>query len=184
MARFKVAKTSYYKGDFKWAESQLKILKQSTSQLTANDALDLKLLISDNKLEDSLQVALKQYAKADLLAFQNKTKAAISKLSSILENHKTETIVAQTLLKQAQLFELEKEFESAQNNYEKLIADFKEGFLIDDALFALATLYENKLAQPERAKELYETIIFNHADSIYFVEARKRYRALRGDNIN
>ena len=40
-ARFKVAKTSYYKGDFKWAESQLKILKKSTTQLTANDALDL-----------------------------------------------------------------------------------------------------------------------------------------------
>ncbi|MCB0447298.1 MAG: hypothetical protein KDD03_07260, partial [Gelidibacter sp.] len=46
-ARFKVAKTSYYKGDFDWAESQLKILKSSTSQLIANDALDLKLLISD-----------------------------------------------------------------------------------------------------------------------------------------
>ena len=44
-ARFKVAKASYYKGDFKWAESQLKILKASTSQLIANDALDLKLLI-------------------------------------------------------------------------------------------------------------------------------------------
>src|SRR5690606_20241174 len=39
-ARFKVAKASYYKGDFKWAESQLNILKASTSQLIANDALD------------------------------------------------------------------------------------------------------------------------------------------------
>ena len=65
-ARFRVAKTSYYKGDFKWAESQLKILKASTSQLIANDALDLKLLISDNKFEDSTQTALKLYAKADL----------------------------------------------------------------------------------------------------------------------
>ena len=52
-ARFRVAKTSYYKGDFKWAESQLNILKSSTSQLIANDALDLKLLISDNKYDDS-----------------------------------------------------------------------------------------------------------------------------------
>lgn len=71
-ARFKVAKTSYYKGDFTWAESQLKILKASTSQLIANDALDLKLLISDNKYEDSLQTALKLYAKADLMSFQKK----------------------------------------------------------------------------------------------------------------
>ena len=47
----------------------------------------------------------------------------------------------------------------------------------------LAELNENQLNNPEKAKTLYEKIIFNHADSIYFVEARKRYRALRGDAI-
>src|SRR5690606_17667126 len=87
-ARSKVAKTSYYKGDFKWAESQLKILKSSTSQLIANDALDLMLLITDNKYEDSTQSALKLYAKADLMAFQNHTDDAIALLDVILNNHK------------------------------------------------------------------------------------------------
>ena len=48
----------------------------------------------------------------------------------------------------------------------------------------LAELYKTHLEQEEKAKELYEQIIFNHADSIYFVEARKKYRALRGDVIN
>jgi len=184
IARFKVAKTSYFKGDFKWAESQLKILKASTSQLTANDALDLKLLIGDNKTEDSLQIALKQYAKADLLAFQNRKDESIAVLSTILKNHKTEGIIAQTLLKQAQLFEEKLQFEKAKNNYEKLITDFKEGILVDDAIYALAQIYANKLSQPEKAKALYESIIFEHADSIYFVESRKKYRALRGDAIN
>ncbi|WP_290696559.1 tetratricopeptide repeat protein [Lacinutrix sp.] len=183
-ARFKVAKTSYYKGDFKWAESQLKILKASTSQLTANDALDLKLLIGDNKAEDSLQTALKFYAKADLLAFQNKKEESIALLNTILKEHKTEAIVAQTLLRQAQLFEEKEQFEKAKVNYERIIQDFKEGILIDDAIYALAEIYANKLQQPEKAKTLYESIIFNHADSIYFVEARKKYRMLRGDAIN
>lgn len=183
-ARFKVAKTSYYKGDFKWAESQLKILKASTSQLTANDALDLKLLISDNKAEDSLQTALKHYAKADLFAFQNKKDEAIALLNTILKEHKTEPIVAQTLLKQAQLFEEKIQFDKAKVNYERIIQDFKDHILIDDAIYALAEIYANKLAQPEQAKARYESIIFNHADSIYFVEARKKYRALRGDAIN
>src|SRR5690606_31823968 len=54
-ARFKVARTSYFKGDFEWAKTQLDILKTSTSQLIANDAMELSLLISDNSLEDSLQ---------------------------------------------------------------------------------------------------------------------------------
>ncbi|MFH6768367.1 hypothetical protein V8G56_06450 [Gaetbulibacter aquiaggeris] len=183
-ARFKVAKTSYYKGDFTWAESQLKILKASTSQLIANDALDLKLLISDNKYEDSLQVALKLYAKADLMAFQNKNEEAIMLLDTILQEHKTESIVPQALFKQAQLFEKGKEYQRAESNYSNILINYKEGILVDDATFALANVYMNYLSDPEKAKALYEDIVFNHADSIYFIEARKRYRALRGDAIN
>ena len=183
-ARFKVAQTSYYKGDFNWAESQLKILKSSTSQLIANDALDLKLLISDNTAEDSLQTALKLYAKADLFSFQNRDDEAIALLNTILQDHKTETIIDQALFKQAQLFESKKEFIKAETNYIRIITDYKDGILADNAHFELAELYVNQLAQPEKAKELYEQIIFNYQDSIYFVDARKKYRALRGDAIN
>ncbi|HEY5688761.1 MAG TPA: hypothetical protein VIS27_10715 [Yeosuana sp.] len=183
-ARYKVAKTSYYKGDFTWAESQLKILKASTSQLIANDALDLKLLISDNKYEDSLQVALKLYAKADLMAFQNKNEEAIKLLDTILQEHKTESIVPRALFKQAQLFEKGKEYQRAENNYSNILINYKEGILVDDATFALANIYMNYLSDPQKAKALYEDIVFNHVDSIYFIEARKRYRALRGDAIN
>jgi len=182
-ARYKVAKTSYYKGDFKWAESQLKILKASTSQLIANDALDLKLLITDNKYEDSLQTALKLYAKADLLAFQNRNDEAISLLSEVLAAHKTEPIIAQALYKQAELFEGKQQFEKAESNYKSIIENYGEGILIDNALFKLAELYMNYLEQPDKAKPLYEEIIFSHPDSIYFVEARKKFRALRGDAI-
>lgn len=183
-ARFKVAQTSYYKGDFKWAESQLKILKSSTSQLIANDALDLMLLITDNKFEDSTQAALKFYAKADLMAFQNKPNEAIAILNTILENFKGQSIEDQALFKQGKLFESKKQFDKAVTNYLIIIANFKDDILADDAYFALAELYEYHLQDPVKAKENYEQIIFNHQDSIYFVEARKRFRELRGDNLN
>ena len=183
-ARFKVAKTSYYKGDFDWAESQLKILKSSTSQLIANDALDLKLLISDNKFEDSLHVALNLYAKADLMAFQNKPDEAISLLEKILVEHKGESIEDQALLKQAQLYEQKKQYDKAAANYEYIIVNYREDILADDAHYFLAELYNTFLAEPEKAKPLYEKIIFEYEDSIYFVEARKKYRMLRGDAIN
>nr|WP_321229093.1 tetratricopeptide repeat protein [uncultured Psychroserpens sp.] len=183
-ARFKVAKTSYYKGDFEWAESQLKILKASTSQLIANDALELKLLISDNKDEDSLQVALKLYSKADLMSFQNKNEEAIALLDKIVTEHKGESIEDQALYMQAKLYEKTKQIDKAVANYEYIIANYRDEILADDAHFYLAELYQNQLAQPEKAKALYENIIFNHEDSIYFIEARKRFRMLRGDAIN
>ena len=183
-ARFKAAKTSYYKGDFDWAETQLKVLKSSTSQLTANDALDLQLLISDHKASDSLHTALKLYAKAEVLTLQNKPTEAISVLESILENHKTDPIIDQALLAQAQLYESEKMYSNAEANYIRIITAYKDDILADDAYFYLAELYRLHLNQPEKAKLNYETIIFNHEDSIHFVAARKQYRILRGDAIN
>ena len=182
-ARFKVAKTSYYKGDFEWAKTQLDILKSSTSQLIANDAMELSLLISDNSLEDSTQTALKKYARADLLSFQKKNPEAIQALDSILVNHKGEKIEDEALLSQAKLYEKQKNFEKAEHNYLAIINTFGEDILADNAHYFLAELYANELQNPEKAKSFYEQIIFNFADSIYFVEARKKYRMLRGDTI-
>lgn len=183
-ARFKVAQTSFYKGDFDWASTQLKVLRSSTSQLIANDAMQLSLLISDNSLEDSTQTALKKYARADLLAYQNKTKEAITELAGILENHKGEKIEDEALLKQGELLESQKDFEAAKFNYQKIIEFYPSGILADDAHFALAELYRKELNQPEKAKVQYEKIIYNYQDSYFFPQARQQFRKLRGDAIN
>ena len=47
-ARFRNAKLAYYRGDFKWAQDQLSVLKASTTELIANDALYLSVLITEN----------------------------------------------------------------------------------------------------------------------------------------
>ncbi|MFD2588776.1 tetratricopeptide repeat protein [Croceitalea marina] len=183
-ARFKVAQTSFYKGDFDWALTQLKVLRGSTSQLIANDAMQLSLLISDNSLEDSTQTALKKYARADLLAYQNKTQQAIDNLEDILQNHKGEKIEDEALLKQAELLESQRKYDAARFNYQKIIEFYTSGILADDAHFRLAQLYENKLNEPDKAKPHYEKIIYNYQDSYYFPQARKNFRKLRGDLIN
>ncbi len=183
-ARYKVAETSFYKGDFEWALTQLKVLRGSTSQLIANDAMQLSLLISDNSLEDSTQTALKKYARADFLAYQNKTQEAIDALEDILQNHKGEKIEDEALLKQAQLLESQEKYEAAEFNYLKITEFYGNGILADDAFFALGELYRKTLDQPEKAKAQYEKIIYNHQDSYYFPQARKNFRMLRGDAVN
>lgn len=183
MARFKVAKTSYYKGDFDWATIQLDVLKSATSQLIANDAMELSLLISENSIEDSAQNALKLFARADLLAFQGREEDAIVVLDSILTDHKGEKIEDDALLKQALLFEKGGEFEKAEANYLRLLQHYSLGVLGDNAHYRLAELYANELDQPEKAREFYEKIIFNYADSIYFVDARNKFRKMRGDEL-
>jgi len=183
-ARLKVAKTSYYKGDFDWAKTQLKVLKSATSKLISNDALKLNLLIGDNIAEDTIRTALKKYSKADLLAFQNKTQKAIDTLAVILKDFKGHAIEDEALYFQAELFKKQGKFEFAENNYLKIIQLKKDGILTDDAYYELGELYSNQLNDIEKAKEMYQKIIFNYANSIFLVDARKKFRKLRGDLLD
>ncbi|WP_159285012.1 tetratricopeptide repeat protein [Tenacibaculum maritimum] len=182
-ARFKVAQTSYFKNDFKWAMAQLKVLKSSSSQLIANDATELFLIISDNQSKDSIPSGLKRYAKADLLAFQNKNEDAIIVLNDVIIAFKGQPIEDEALFKQAKLFIEEAKFDSAISNLENIIRLKVDGILVDDSLYELAELYRTKLNQPEKASEYYQKIIFDHQSSIYLVDARKKYRKLRGEEI-
>ena len=63
-SQFKVARTSYYQGDFPWSLTQLKVLRSAASKLIANDAMELSLTIADHSIEDTTFVALKAFAKA------------------------------------------------------------------------------------------------------------------------
>jgi outer membrane protein assembly factor BamD (BamD/ComL family) len=45
-------------------------------------------------------------------------------------------------------------------------------------------LYLNKLKDVEKAKEYYQKMIFEYPSSIYVVDARKKFRKLRGDEVN
>jgi len=68
--------------------------------------------------------------------------------------------------------------------YNKIAIDWYYDILADDALYKMAKLYDNTLSNPEKAMELYEKILLEHNSSIFVAEARKRFRTLRGDNLN
>jgi len=180
-ASLKAAKTSYFQGDFVWSSKQFKELKSASTQLIANDALEYFLLINDNTVADSTQTALKQFAKGDYLLYQNRNQEATAQFQSILKSFKGQEIEAVTLLRLGKIYEKSSEYNLALSQYQNIIDHHSEGIYIDEALYFSAEIYNNKLQQPEKAKPLYEKIIFNHQDSIYFVEARKKYRQLRGD---
>lgn len=180
-ASFKIAQTTYFKADFEWALTQLKVLKSSDTQLIANDALELFLLINDQTFADSAQVALTKFAKADFYLFQNQTEKALSSFLKINEEHKEEAIGDVTLLRIGKCYEKLGNFEQALVFYQQLITDFPESIYSDEALFFSGNIYFKALNQPLEAQKLYEQIIFKHQDSIYFVEARKKYRQIRGD---
>ncbi|PZX95399.1 hypothetical protein DOS84_02215 [Flavobacterium aquariorum] len=180
-ASLKSAKTSYFKTDFEWALKQFKELKSASTQLIANDALEYFLLINDNTVADSTQTALKQFAKGDYLLYQNRNREAIAQFQSILKTFKGQEIEGVTLLRLGRLYEKLGDYTLALAQYQDIIDHHSDGIYIDEALYFSADIYNKQLQQPDKAKSLYEKIIFGHQDSIYFVDARKKFRELRGD---
>jgi tetratricopeptide (TPR) repeat protein len=180
-ASMRMAKTSFFKKDFDWAKKQAKELKQASTQLIANDAVELFLLISDNEAEDSLKVALQDFSKAELFEYQNKSKDALDAFLQILVKHKGQSIEAGTLYKVGRNYEKLGNFAKAIGYYQTILDNHKDGIYIDEALFYSAEIYNKQLNDPEKAKSLYEKVVLEHPDSIYFTEARKQYRQLRGD---
>lgn len=182
-AKFKNAKLSFYNGDFAWAKAQLDVLKASTSQLIANDALDLSLLIQENLANDSTGNALKLYAKADLLQHKNQDQQALLTLDSVAILYPQNDLADDILMLKANIFIKQKNYTKAAESFKEIIANYSYGIWADDALFKLATLEEDHLNDKINAQKHYEELIEKFPGSLFVIEARKRFRNLRGDSL-
>jgi tetratricopeptide (TPR) repeat protein len=183
-AKMRNARLAYYKGEFEWAQTQLDILKSATSQTISNDAIELSLIIQDNTGLDSSEDAMKMYAAADLLLYQNRLQECFRKLDSIPLLFPGHSLTDEIYYVRAKALRRQGNFAEAKTYYEKILSDFSFDILADNALFELADMTENQLNNKEAARDLYEKLILKYSSSLFVVEARKRYRSLRGDNVN
>src|SRR5690606_31941179 len=143
-AKYRNAKLSYYIGEFEWARAQLDVLKTATTQLIANNALELSLLIQDNTL-DSIEEPLQLFAKADLYYFQNQNDAALQLLDSINALYPRHDLDDDILYKRAQIFLKKRDYTKVTNYLEQLVKEHGSGILGDNALWLLAYTTEVNL---------------------------------------
>jgi tetratricopeptide (TPR) repeat protein len=183
-ARFRNARISYFNGDFEWAQGQLDALKASTSKLISNDAIDLSLLITDNFNMDTTQVPMQMYARADLLNYQNRFEEAHTTLDSIINIYPAHSLTDEIKMMKAGIALKQGKIETARDIYQDVLNLHFADITADDALFKLAELYQYRFNDTTKAMELYEKLISEYPGSLYVVEARKRFREMRGDAVN
>lgn len=183
-AKFKRAQAAYFVGEFEWAQGIFDVLKQSTSKLIANDAMQYSLLISANSALDTTYEAMEQFARADFHFYRDQYDSALvifDRMEIAFADHE---IMDEVLLRKGDIYQRRGEYEQARQSWEQLLQDFPRDILVDDALMRLARLELEVFDSREKAMELYQQIFIEHPDSYYTPEARKRFRELRGDSIN
>jgi tetratricopeptide (TPR) repeat protein len=178
-AKFRNAKLSYFNADFEWAKNQLDVLKTATSQLISNNAIELSLLIKDNTGLDSSTDALAAFANAQLLLFQNKLDACLNALNLLPFQFPKHALEDEIYFTKARIFEKQHKYLQAEEYYKNVATYFPDDILADNAIYALAQLYEFKLNQPSDALKMYEQLIFDYNSSLFVVDARKRYKLLK-----
>ncbi len=180
-AKLKNAKLSYFKGDFKLAQEHLDILKQTTTREIANDAMELSMRIKENITFDTLGTALKEYASIELLMAQNKMDEALQRLSAFSQKSDDKQIKDDVYWLEASLRMKKGEFEKAMALCEKIVTEYGEDILADDAYFMQGEIQEKYVKNKDKAMEIYRDFLTKYPGSVYVAEARKRYRTLRGD---
>lgn len=180
-AKLRNAKLWYYRGDFKLAEEHLDILKQATSREIANDAMELSMRIKENIAFDSAGTALKELASIELLIYQNQLDEALDRLQHFQSAKSSPGIADDVYWLQANLLMKRGRFEESIAVLQKIIDEFGNDILADDASFLQADIYENQLRNKQKAQELYREFLTRYPGSVYASEARKRFRILRGD---
>lgn len=197
-AKLKNAKLSYYKGDFRLAQEHLDILKEATTREIANDAMELSMRIKENIVADSMGEALKAYAKIELLLYQNKKDEALRALkllaegSSLVPDSSTSGSVIRTSFSNRAILDdvywleatirMERgEFTESIQLLQRILTEYPDDILVDDAYFLQGEIYERQIKDKDKAMEIYRTFLDKYPGSVFAAEARKRFRALRGD---
>jgi tetratricopeptide (TPR) repeat protein len=180
-AKFKNAKVFYYDGEFDYAQAQLNVLKESTSKLIANDAMQLSVMITDNYGLDSNFQVMSWFSNADLLIEQHKYDEAFKLYDSIQINFPYHSLADEILFKKGKAMEMRGEWQKALDYYEDLLKFHGQDILADDALFRSGDIQENNFSNKEKALEFYRRLAIDYKGSLYSAEARKRIRLLRGD---
>ncbi|HLV40865.1 MAG TPA: tetratricopeptide repeat protein [Brumimicrobium sp.] len=177
-AKFKNARIFYYDGDFIFAQSQLDVLKEATTRLIANDAMNLSILITDNLGLDSNYVAMRQFAKADLWLEQHKYEEAFQLYDSITDIFPDHKLKDDILMRKAQAFQNQGEWNTAIEFLQQIIDKHGDDILADDALYQIAQIYEHHLFDDKKAAEYYFQLMRDYPGSLFVTEARKAYRKI------
>lgn len=175
-ARFRNAKLSYYQNDFEQAQGQLSVLKASTSELIANDALFLSILITENIPPDSNLSALKRFAFADLLLYQNKTKEAQILLDSIAKAFPKNPLADDILLLHSKIALKQKDFLKSIDYLKQIVEQHGKDVLADDALFQIAEINRVYLNKIDVAQKYYEQLIVDYPGSSFIAQARAQLK--------
>jgi cellulose synthase operon protein C len=182
-ARFEIALIHYYRGEFEAARAMTDVLDVNTSTDVANDAIELKVVMSDNRGPDSLNTPLRRYAEAQLLIRQHRLDDALAVLGDLLSTFGRHRIADEARFARAEALYASGEVQPAFDAFTEVTLYHPESHLADRALFEAAGIQYRRLGDPDAAIETLTRLLREYPGSLVAAESRQMIRRLRGDAL-
>ena len=177
-ARFELALLPFYQGRFDAARSQAEASTADPSADVTNDAIELSVLVQENRGPDSLDTPLRHYATAKLRMRQHRYDDALARLDTLLRAHGRHALADQARFERARVHLARGDTAAARQSLQGLPRQHPRSPYADRSLFRLARLHEAQ-NQPERAIALYDRLLTQYPKSLLATDARSRLRSLR-----
>jgi tetratricopeptide (TPR) repeat protein len=175
-AKFQLARISLFEGDFAQAKERLNSIISNLIDNTANDAIELSLLLNTVSNDSS---NLLKFGKAELLTEQRKYTEASEQYRNIALDPNAFILHHISKIREA---EVELAMNNLDNSIEllrKITEEAEKNIYADKALYLLGKIYQyGKLNYP-KAIEVYESLLANFPNSLYQYDSRNAILELR-----
>ncbi|MBZ0198536.1 MAG: tetratricopeptide repeat protein [Ignavibacteriaceae bacterium] len=175
-ANFNLAKIYFARGDFIKAKSFCGEVTANLKSNTANDAIELSLLMN-TQMNDSSKLVI--FGEAELLVAGNKFEDALVKYRMVSEDNKSLMAAALAKLRTAEMEIALNKYDEAGLTLGKIADAGSENIYADKALYLLAKIYEYGTKDFKKAAETYEKLLAQFPSSLYLDEARNAIINLR-----
>ncbi|MDX1530680.1 MAG: tetratricopeptide repeat protein, partial [Rhodothermales bacterium] len=182
-ARLELARLELYEGAFDTALARAQAMNRNTATDVANDAIALKLLVTEGQGPDSLNVPLRTYARAQLLLRQHRPADALAAADSVLATAPQHALADDAAFLRAEALRAARRPAEALSVLAALPQRYPESHLADRALFLAAEIQERDLGDADAAMAAYADLLARYPGSLLAPEARARIRRLRGDGV-
>lgn len=182
-ARFEIALVHFYRGEFESARAMTDILDVNTSTDVSNDAIELKVVIMENRGPDSLHTPLRTYASAKLAARQGDNDQALELLEGLLAEFGSHRIADEARFARAEALRQQGQFEEAYSAFAEIPLFHPQSHLADRSLYAAASIQHRNFDDKPAAIGTLTRLLTEYPGSLLASDARTLIRRLRGDAL-
>jgi predicted negative regulator of RcsB-dependent stress response len=169
------ARIDFWEGRFSEASEKLSGITKNLADNTANDAIELSMLINTTK-QDSANLA--GFAHASLLAAQYKFDDAAAEFKSLAENQNAFILNVIANYKYAEMLIAQDRYDESILILRSISDDESSSLFSDKSLYLLGNLYQFGLTDRANALIEYQKLLEKYPNSLYFDKSREMINVL------